>query len=62
MVDLFLNQKALSNSTLPAEGSASFVQTVTLSAGENDIVLKYPPAGKLILEQLLIVPQIAAEG
>jgi hypothetical protein len=61
-VGVFLNQKALSKTTLPPEGSASLVQTVTLIAGENDIVLQYPSAGKLMLEQLLIVPQIADEG
>jgi len=62
VVGIFLNQKALSKTTLPPTGSASLVQTVPLNAGENDIIVQYPSAGKLMLEQLLIVPQIADES
>ena len=37
-------------------------QPIALRPGANDIILQYPASGQVTLHQLLIIPDIAAEG
>ena len=62
-VDILVNQLKVAELTFrPNEEVISIEQPIALRPGANDIVLQYPASGQVTLHQLLIIPNIAAEG
>jgi hypothetical protein len=62
-IDVLVNQRKVGELTFPdSDGIVSLDRSITLLAGSNDIVLRYPVNGHVTLRRLLIVPNIASEG
>jgi hypothetical protein len=61
-IGIFVNQRKAGDLAFAENASSSLDQEISLSAGTNDIVLRYSSDDPVTLWRLLVVPNIAAEG